>query len=58
MGNVEKLITARDKIADVYQAEAIDEYHDNGNLISMHQAIIHLQNAIDSIQKREKWVMD
>ena len=54
MGNVEKLITARDKIADVYQAEAIDEYHDNGNLISMHQAIIHLQNAIDSIQKREK----
>ena len=52
MGNIEKLVSARDKIANVYGEEAVDEHHDNGNLISLHQAIIHLQNAIDSIKKR------
>ncbi len=50
--DIEKLKTARDKIAQVYKDEATDEFHDNGNLINMHQAIIHIEQAIQILEKR------
>ncbi len=51
-GAVEKLITARDKLAQLYKDEACDELQDNGNLINIHQAIIHIENALQIIRKR------
>ncbi len=51
--DLEKLKTARDKIAQVYKDEACDEHHDNGNLVNMHQAIIHIEQAIQILKKRE-----
>ena len=57
--NLEKLTTARDKLAQVYKDEACDELQDNGNLINMHQAIIHIEQAIQILKKREnKWATD
>ena len=50
--NLEKLKTARDKLAQVYKDEACDEIHDNGNLINIHHAIIHTETAIQIIGKR------
>ena len=52
--NLEKLIEVRDTLAMVYKKEVVDEFHDNGNLVNLHQAIIHVQNAMVSIAKRDK----
>ncbi|GAF89331.1 unnamed protein product [marine sediment metagenome] len=52
--NLEKLKDARDKIAEVYEAEAKDEHHDNGNLTTMNDAILHIESAIDTLEKREQ----
>ncbi len=51
--DIEKLKTARDKLAQVYKDEACDEHHDNGNLINIHQAIIHTEQALQILEKRE-----
>ncbi len=51
--NLEILRTVRDKLAAVYKDEACDELHDNGNLINIHQAIIHTEQAIQILEKRE-----
>ena len=50
--NLEKLVVVKDKLAQVYKDEATDEQSDNGNLINIHQAIIHTENAIKIIKKR------
>ena len=51
--NLETLKSVRDKLAAVYKDEACDEHHDNGNLINIHQAIIHIEQAIQILKKRE-----
>lgn len=50
--NLGEMKTARDKLAQVYKDEACDEIHDNGNLINIHQAIIHIETAIQILEKR------
>jgi len=50
--NLEKLIEARDSLAQVYKNEACDELSDNGNLINIHQSIIHIEQAIQILKKR------
>ena len=50
--NLVKLKDARDKCAEVFEAEATDDLHDNGNLDNIHQAVIHIENAIQIIERR------
>lgn len=50
--NIEKLKASRDKLAQVYKDEACDEIHDNGNLINIHQAIIHIEQALAILERR------
>jgi len=52
-GVINKLKNARDKLADCYEEEATDDLRDNGNLISIHEAILSIENAISLIEKRD-----
>jgi len=52
--NIEKLTDARDKTAEVYESEAIDEKPDNGNLTTLNTVILGLNNAIKNISSREE----
>lgn len=50
MGDIEKLIVARDKIAEVYESQATDDIIDNGNLSSLNNALLNLNVAIKKLQ--------
>ena len=45
-----KLKDARDKIAEVYESQAIDDAPDDGNLTSLNSAILTINNAIKKIE--------
>lgn len=46
-----KLKDARNKVAEVYEAQAIDEAKDDGNLTSLNNAILTLNESIEKIEK-------
>lgn len=46
-----KLKDARNKIAEVYEAQATDDVADNGNLTSLNSAILTMNEAIKKIEK-------
>ena len=50
---IDKLIDARDKIAEVYESEATDEVPDNGNLSTMNEAILKINMAIKTLKARQ-----
>ena len=50
--NIDKLKDARNKLAEVYESEVMDEVYDNGNLTTMNQAIISIEQAIKNLEKR------
>lgn len=50
--NIQMLKLARDKVAAVYANEATDEHYDNGNLTTMNNAILSIQNAIQTLKAR------
>lgn len=52
--NIEKLETARDRLANVYKDEATDDIMDNGNLIKIHEAIIKVEEALYELKQREQ----
>jgi len=43
---LEKLISARDKIAEVYNTEATDDKPDNGNLTQLNEILLKINEAI------------
>lgn len=43
---LQKLTTARDKIAEVYNIEATDNHPDNGNLTLLNEIILKINDAI------------
>ncbi|KKN09277.1 hypothetical protein LCGC14_1048310 [marine sediment metagenome] len=47
--DIQKLKDARNKIAEVYEAQAIDEAPDDGNLTSLNNAILTLNESIKKI---------
>lgn len=52
--NIGRLEAAKDKLAMVYEKEARDEVYDNGNLSSINQAILEVEDALRVLKKREK----
>jgi len=53
MSDIEKLKTARDKIAEVYQNQAIDDLSDDGNLSALNNALLNLNIAIKKIETQQ-----
>jgi len=51
--DLEQLKKVRNDLANVYKTQACDEMHDNGNLENIHQAIIHVENAILELERRK-----
>jgi len=51
-GSIDKLRDARDKSAEVYEAEVQDEVFDNGLLDTLNSAIKSLELAIKLLEKR------
>lgn len=49
--DITKLKDARNKIAEVYESQAIDDAPDNGNLTSLNNAILTLNESIKKIKK-------
>ncbi len=49
--DITKLKDARDKIAEVYETQATDDASDNGNLTSLNNAVLTLNEAIEKIKK-------
>lgn len=52
MSDIEKLKTARDKVAEVYESQATDDLVDNGNLSSLNNTLLNINIAIKSIEKQ------
>ena len=53
LSDLEKLKLIRSGLANVYESQAADELHDNGNLSEIHVAILAVENAILCLQTRE-----
>ena len=52
MSDIEKLKTARDKIAEVYESQATDDLVDNGNLSALNNALLNINIAIKKIEQQ------
>ena len=50
--SVRTLKQCRNMLAEVYKIEASDNAYDNGNLASIHQAVLATELAIEQIKKR------
>jgi len=51
-GTIEKLGKAKKSLTQAYKDEADDDLVDNGNLQHIHEAILHTEQAIEIISKR------
>ncbi len=49
--DIQKLKDARDKVAEVYETQATDDAEDDGNLTSLNNAILTLNEAVKKIEK-------
>ena len=49
---INKLKNARDKVVEVYEEQATDDTPDNGNLSSMHNAVLNINLAIKFLEKQ------
>lgn len=51
--NIEKLESARDKVVQVYEDEAKDEIPDNGNLTTLNNVILGINNSLKYLKTIE-----
>ena len=50
--NIQKLKTAKSLLADVYEAEAVDDLFDNGNLGHINAAVLEIEHSIYILSTR------